>query len=54
MGTLDPGATELATLMIVGVGVVVPPLVVEGGLIVSVTGKEALPSLDMLMNTVVV
>jgi len=52
MGTLDPGATELATVMIVGV--VVPPLVVEEGLIMSVTGKETLPSLDKLTNTVVV
>jgi hypothetical protein len=53
MGTLDPAATELAAL-IVAVGVVVPPLVVEVGLIVRVTGKEAMPSLDRLINTVVV
>jgi hypothetical protein len=53
MGTLDPGATELA-IVIVAVGVVVPPVVVEEGLIVSVTGKEVLPSLERLINTVVV
>jgi hypothetical protein len=53
MGTLEPGATELA-IVIVAVGVVVPPLVDEEGLIVRVTGKEALPSLDRVMNTVVV